>query len=254
MVFVLPPAPPATESFFRPGGGIPETGAPSFSVLKTGSVASPIEPSCVKGNAMKRTALLAVVLLAAACTASNEAATTSTEAATTTTTTTTPATTTTTPATTTPPPATTTTTPTLPPTTVTTEIDVDEVRADFVDMIRRGLEADTGELGEFERVDVIHMDGEGTLEIEGHLVWSSKDRQPESNWESIAFLSLFAEVLEATPVNLFGGEPMIHIITVSTDGDHRYESLTDWETLTGVADRLIGFDGWVERSDAGFRN
>jgi hypothetical protein len=119
---------------------------------------------------------------------------------------------------------------------------------------RRGLEADTGESGEFERVDVIYMDGEGTLEIEGHLVWSSKDRQPESNWESIAFLSLFAEVLEATPVNLFGGEPIIHIVTVSTDGDHRYESLTDWETLTGVADRLIGFDGWVERSDAEFRN
>jgi hypothetical protein len=137
---------------------------------------------------------------------------------------------------------------------VTTEINVDELRKDFIDAIRLALEADTGELGEFERVDVIYIDGEGTLEIEGHLVWSSKDRQPESNWESITYLSPLTQAAPEPPVALFGGEPIIHMVTVSADGDHRYESLTDWETLTAVWDRLIGFDGWVERSDAGFRN
>lgn len=133
----------------------------------------------------------------------------------------------------------------------TTVVDVEAVRAEFLDALVRGLEHSTGTSGEFDRVDMI-LFNDGMLEIEGHLRWASKDAQPNSQWESITFLALFLGLLDAKPVNLFGGEPRVHMVTVSSDGKYRYESLTDWDTLVAVDDRSVGFDGWVEAAGADF--
>ena len=105
------------------------------------------------------------------------------------------------------------------------------VFADVAELYLRGLEAATGTAGEFERVDVIYFDGEGTLEIEEHIRWASRDRQPDAQWGSITFIALFFGLTDEKPIGLFGGEPLIHIVTVSTDGEYRYESTTDRDTL-----------------------
>jgi hypothetical protein len=134
-------------------------------------------------------------------------------------------------------------------------VDVDAIRAEVLDVFVRGLEDATGNAGEFDRVDVILFDT-GVLEIEGHLRWASEDRQADSQWQSIVFVAtvLAGEIEKGQARTLFdGADPRIHMVTVSVDGDYRYESLTDWETLVAVGARSLGFEGWVEASGAGFQ-
>lgn len=193
--------------------------------------------------------LLVMSVIAASCSSGEDAADTTTVA--TVAPTTTAATTTTTTATTTTQAPTTTT-----QASTTTAVDVDAVRADILDVVVGGLEDATGTAGEFDRVDVILFDT-GVLEIEGHLLWASEDRQADSQWQSIVFVAtlLAGGILEkGQAVNLFdGADPRIHMVTVSVDGDYRYESLTDWDTLVAVGARSLGFEGWVEAAGAGFR-
>ena len=133
-------------------------------------------------------------------------------------------------------------------------MDANQARANFVDgIVVGGLENSTGTGGEFDRVDLAFFDGEGTLEIEGHLQWASRDRQADSHWASMVFLAEVFGLFEDKPLGAFGGEPLIHIVTVSSSGDYRYESVTNWDTLIGIFERQVGFDGWVEASGAAFR-
>lgn len=189
--------------------------------------------------------VLLMSLFAVACAGSAEPATTTPS-----TTSKTPTTTTTT----TTSQAPTTTTTTRASTTFTTSVDLDALRAELFDLVTSALES--GRLGEFERVDLVSFDA-GSLEIEGHLRWASEDRQSDSHWASVVLLAqLFCltdmEVGQAA--NLFDGrDPRVHMVTVSVDGDYRYESVTDWDTLTAIGARNVGFDGWVEATGAGFK-
>lgn len=196
---------------------------------------------------MMRICLIGLVLVTAGCASGDDTGDTTTTA---------PPTTKAAPTTTT----TTTTTTAAPAATTTAAPDVATVRADVIDLIIGGLKRGTGV---FERVDLVNFDGAGTLKIEGHVRWASQDRQPEASCESIGFLAtIFGPMplapkelqpwLEEKPTALFGGEPMIHIVTVSANGDHRYESLTDWETLMAVDARQLDCDGWASASGAGF--
>ena len=85
-------------------------------------------------------------------------------------------------------------------------------------------------------------------------MWNSESRQENSHWESVQFLAAWVGNTEpdASTV-LFGGEPIIHLTTVSTNGDYRYQSWTTYESFVEIEARRMGLDEWKELSDAGFR-
>ena len=212
------------------------------------------------------TAIATVMLLAGACGGDDDSESAADTAAPTTTTAS-PTTTTTASTTTTVAPATTTTTTTAAPTTATQgEFDTEEARAGIDEFAIALLEG-----GEFDRVDLVRWDDDGTYEIEGHLLWASRDRQEDSHFASVVQVAeLFdAAVVGAVvvtesdttfdPVVLFGvrsdsrrGDPVVSLRTVSADGDYPYSSTTDWETLMALANRQISFEEWKEAANAGF--
>jgi hypothetical protein len=195
---------------------------------------------------------LGLGLLAAACSSAEETTTSATELAPTTTIaapTTIAATTTI--ATTTQPPTTTTTQP--PTTTTTRDVEelVEDIRAGLIDAVV----ADFEDTGSYDRVDVITFDGEGTFVIEGTLQWASEGRQENAHWESITSLAIFFgdQGREAIARLLGGDPPIVHLTTVSSNGDYRYQSRTDHETFVGIFNREVGIDGWRDAANAGFQ-
>jgi hypothetical protein len=197
-------------------------------------------------------AVLAVVALIGGCSSSDSdtpATTLPPETVATTTTTTTPTTTTTAPTTTTTTVPTTTTT-TAPTTSTEPPPNVDELRENAIDVIVTGFED-----WEWERVDVIYFDEEGTFVIEGQLVWASESRQENTHWESVQLLAEWVGAVEPpeAAVWAFGGPPIVHLTTTSDDGNYRYQSWTDYESFVEIVNRRMGMDDWKEASDAGFQ-
>jgi hypothetical protein len=64
---------------------------------------------------------------------------------------------------------------------------------------------------------------------------------------------MFSEGSDAL-MRLGGGDDfIIHITTYSANGDYRYQSDTDFDTLMKLHDKQITYEEWVVASNAGFR-
>ena len=54
-------------------------------------------------------------------------------------------------------------------------------------------------------------------------------------------------------LTLFGGDPIVHLTTVSGGGDYRYQSWTNHDSMVAIEARQMSLDGWKAASDAGFQ-
>jgi len=97
----------------------------------------------------------------------------------------------------------------------------------------------------------------GRLEIELRTLWASQDSQANVSYEVV---QVIAQVLigstmpPETAAEIVGGDEFtVYLVTYSTDGDYRYESTTNYDTLAQIKNRSISHDEWVTASNAGFR-
>ena len=127
-----------------------------------------------------------------------------------------------------------------------------------LDELRKEIFVDTAELIEsFDDVESVGLiRGEnGVLEIELKTAWASQDRQPDVSYQIVQLMAQILGDLETGKIfNLVGGNSFIfHLTTYSTDGDYRYQSDTDLDTIRDIYDLAISYEEWLAASDAGFR-
>lgn len=109
--------------------------------------------------------------------------------------------------------------------------------------------------GDVKSVNLARIN-DGQIQIEVGLKWASEDRQPPISYDII---SGFSEILIGAGVTedkanlLTDGKPFaISLVTYSSSGDYRYQSITDYATLKKIYDKSISYDEWVTAAKAGF--
>lgn len=137
-----------------------------------------------------------------------------------------------------------------PPATATPERTTEDWQSEMGEAIISDLEG----WDDVQRVNLVRWSQEG-VEIELHTVWASRDNQPEVSWDIVSVLSeVWADMTEGQRVNLTGSEDFtMRLVTYSTDGDYRYVSETDFDTLVKVNNRSMGYEEWIQAANAGFR-
>jgi hypothetical protein len=94
------------------------------------------------------------------------------------------------------------------------------------------------------------------FEIEIKTRWASQDRQPDVSYKIVQFFAaIFVDNFAAdVAAKLADSDKFsLYLVTYSTDGDYRYESTTDYDTLVKLNNHVISYDEWVAASNAGFR-
>lgn len=153
------------------------------------------------------------------------------------------------------PSATNTQEPTSPPAPTDTESSpqtVEEIGRELLDLTTEFVEGVDG----VEAVNLMRFK-DGSLDIELRTMWASKDRQPDVSFDVIRLIAegfIQGGFSESGLLKLTGGDSFsVHLVTYSTDGDYRYESETDYETLQQLESLAISYDEWVAAANAGFR-
>jgi hypothetical protein len=128
----------------------------------------------------------------------------------------------------------------------------EEIRSEFVQLWADYLPVSVSDV---ETITTSRINN-GRLEIELKTMWASEDRQANVSYEIIQAL---AEILvdgmpPKTAAEIVGSDEFIvDLVTYSTNGDYRYESTTNYDTLLKVHNKSITYDEWVATSNAGFR-
>lgn len=135
--------------------------------------------------------------------------------------------------------------------TATPEIqNIEELRDEFLRVTVEALES----LDDIQAVTVARIGG-GILEIEIRTVWASKDRQPDVSYLLINayFATAFKDWAQSDVENLFDGpNPIIRVVSYSSEGSYKYQSMTNWITLMKLANRQITYEEWLIAANAGF--
>lgn len=138
---------------------------------------------------------------------------------------------------------------TQPTLTATPAPSVDEVREQLLDAVV----SDLASFEEVEEVTLVRF-AEGMLEIELKTVWASQDSQPDISWTVIrTFSDAFADFDKDNLELVAGGPFVIALTTYSMNGDYRYQSVTDWDTIQKLASKSISFEEWTTAAQAGFK-
>ena len=100
--------------------------------------------------------------------------------------------------------------------------------------------------------------GVDSLEVEIRIAKMSEDVQPNVAFEAIHLLATtFGNMSEEKALKFVSGNPQhfsILLITSSNDGDHRFSSLTSYDTLVKIINEQMSFIDWVSESNAHFLN
>lgn len=136
----------------------------------------------------------------------------------------------------------------------TSEKSLEEVMKQNQESVSKQIISDLESLDDIDRVNLIRFEG-NELFIEYSLVWASRDSQPISTWDVITyFSSVMSKLSQVELVSLVGSEEIIiNTVSYSTDGDYRYQSKTNLETLRKINNRQISYDEWTIEANAGFR-
>ena len=96
---------------------------------------------------------------------------------------------------------------------------------------------------------------EGGFVIELQTLFQIQNYQAEASYEIVTMLSEVLTIWDPqTRLKLTGSEELTLILTTfSANGENRYVSETDFETMEKVRDRSISRDEWVILANAGFR-
>ena len=127
-------------------------------------------------------------------------------------------------------------------------------RMDHQSSISQATVEDLEKLDDVERVNLVKFD-EGVYEIEIQTVWASQDSQPEVSWLIVTLMArVFADASPGQRMTLTGSEELTLVLTsYSTNGDFRYKSETDIDTMIRVNNRSISYEDWILLANAGFR-
>ena len=109
-------------------------------------------------------------------------------------------------------------------------------------------------INDIEKVNMVRI-ANGRLEIEVTTKWASQDEQPvvTSDIVQYSLTSLVNFTAKELADIVESDEFSVYLVTYSTNGDYRYESTTNYDTLLQVKDRSISYGEWIEISNAGFR-
>ena len=143
-----------------------------------------------------------------------------------------------------------------PTRTPTATKDIEQSRADFTFIITAILQEGIKEgVLDIDSVDTVRI-ANGRLEIEVKTKWASQDHQPIVSRDivQIVLAELVDNYTAEEAANLVGSDEFsANLVTYSTDGDYRYESTTNYDTLVQIKNKSITYDEWVAASNAGFR-
>lgn len=132
----------------------------------------------------------------------------------------------------------------------------EDIRGEFIKFITDILETKEG-LEAIEKVTVVRFSSPGVFEIEVHSRWDSEDLQPNISYDMIVLLAkemIDGGLTREEGITLGGGEDfVVHITTYSALGEYRYQSDTDYETLTKLNNKQMSYEEWVTAANAGFR-
>lgn len=124
----------------------------------------------------------------------------------------------------------------------------------FLDIIKEALIINK----DIEKISAVTGDN-GTLKIEVFNRWVSKDSQPIVSYDIITVLADVFVNSSKTENDLAyycgnGSEPFrIDITTYAKDGDYRYKSLTDYQTIMKIGNKALTYEEWINLSNAGFK-
>lgn len=131
---------------------------------------------------------------------------------------------------------------------------VEDVQKDIIGLITKYLES--GELL-IEKVAVVRFGDPGVFEIEVNNAMMARDNQPDLSYDMIAALAkMFIDggLTRDKAITLGGGDDfVIRITTYSADGNYRYQSDTNYETLEKIYNKQISYEEWVAAANADFR-
>jgi hypothetical protein len=128
---------------------------------------------------------------------------------------------------------------------------LEQLRTDFSSTVADAIT----NIEDVETINMVRI-ANRKLEIELRTRWASQDRQPIVSYELIQLLATgTVNNISADKAAWFveSDKFSIYLVTYSTDGDFRYESTTDWDTLEKLDNQSISYDEWVTASNAGFR-
>lgn len=125
-------------------------------------------------------------------------------------------------------------------------------RDGFIEIVKNDLIRNI----DMKELTMIRAD-DGLLEIEFITLWASRDNQPMESYNMIRFLAQDidpSQVSQRDLAYITGGAGLfrISITSMSVDGNYRYHSLTDYDTLKDIHDQAISYDEWVAAAQAGF--
>jgi hypothetical protein len=145
----------------------------------------------------------------------------------------------------------------VPTRTFTATVSIEQSRSDFIFIITAALQEGIKQgVLDIESFDTVRI-ANGRLEIEATTKWASQDRQPVVSRDIVQYCLavMVPGVLTAEEAAYLVGSDKftVNLVTYSTDGDYRYESTTDYDTLVQVKNKSITYDEWVTASNAGFR-
>lgn len=108
---------------------------------------------------------------------------------------------------------------------------------------------------DIETVNMVRYADDGSLEIEVKTVWASQDRQMDVHYLIVQVMAdAFAKYDEAKMNELSGGNRFgIALTSLSTDGDYRLQSYTEYAVLVLIDYKAITMEEWQTMAGASFR-
>lgn len=93
------------------------------------------------------------------------------------------------------------------------------------------------------------------FEVELQTRWASRDRQPAVSYDVIRLIAGLMANVPADELTILMDDSLfsVYLVTYSTDGEYRFMSTTDYDTLKRINDLAISYEEWLDLSNAGFR-
>ena len=141
-------------------------------------------------------------------------------------------------------------TPTIEPTDTVSPQDITNTLLDGVEILVLEMAEDDVHGFNLKRMN------ENVMEIELKTRWASKNSQPNVSYVVVQWISFFANSLldsESNFKNIYPDGFDLSLTTYSVDGDYKYSSYSDFDTLLKVYNKSISYDEWVQLTSAGFK-
>jgi len=139
---------------------------------------------------------------------------------------------------------------TIEPTSTVSPQDITNTLLDGVEILVLEMAEDDVDSFNLKRMN------ENVMEIELKTRWASKNSQPDVSYIVVRWISFFANALLDPDSNFKEIYPDgfdLSLTTYSVNGDYKYSSFSNFDTLLKVYNKSISYNEWVQLSSAGFK-